>query len=107
MKALLSGWGCDVIAAESLSDALQRIGEHARLPDAIIADYRLREGATGIEVIQTLHAEFGRDIPALLITGDIAADHLRDVRESGYPQLHKPVSPAKLKKVLNSMFAAQ
>jgi CheY-like chemotaxis protein len=100
MKALLSGWGCDVIAADSLSDALQRIGEHARLPDAIIVDYRLRDGATGIEVIQTLHTEFGRDIPALLITGDIAADHLRDVRESGYPQLHKPVSPAKLKKVL-------
>jgi hypothetical protein len=31
---------------------------------------------------------------------------LRDVRESGYPQLHKPVSPAKLKKALYSMFAA-
>jgi hypothetical protein len=53
-----------------------------------------------------LHAEFGRNIPALLITGDIAADHLRDVRESGYPQLHKPVSPTKLKKALYSMFAA-
>ena len=106
MKALLGGWGCDVIAADSLPDALERIGEHARLPDAIIADYRLREGATGIEVIRTLHAEFGRNIPALLITGDIAADHLRDVRESGYPQLHKPVSPAKLKKALYSMFAA-
>ncbi len=107
MKALLSGWGCDVIAADSLGDALQRIGEHARRPDAIIADYRLREGATGIEVIQTLHTEFGRDIPALLITGDTAADRLREVRESGYPQLHKPVPAAKLREVLNSMFAVR
>jgi signal transduction histidine kinase len=106
MKALLSGWGCDVIAADSLSDALQRIGEHARRPDAIIADYRLREGANGIEVIQALHAEFGSDIPALLITGDTGADRLREVRASGYPQLHKPVPPAKLRAVLTSMLAA-
>jgi len=105
MRALLTGWGCEVLAADSLADALQRIGEHARRPDMIIADYRLREGATGVDVIKELHAEFGRDIPALLITGDTGADRLRDVRESGYPQLHKPVPPAKLRDVLNSIFA--
>ncbi len=106
MKALLGCWGCDVVAADSLSDALARIGEHARRPDAIIADYRLREGANGVEVIQALHTEFGRDIPALLITGDTAPDRLREMHESGYAQLHKPVPPAKLRKVLNSMLAA-
>ena len=105
MRALLTGWGCDVLAADSLADALQRIGKHARRPDMIIADYRLREGATGVDVIKELQAEFGRDIPALLITGDTGVDRLRDVRESGYPQLHKPVPPAKLRDALNAVFA--
>jgi signal transduction histidine kinase/ActR/RegA family two-component response regulator len=104
MKALLSGWGCDVIAAESLSDALVGIAEHARKPEAIIADYRLREGATGVEIIQSLHAEFGSDIPAILVTGDISADSMIDVRESGYAQLHKPVPAATLRAALNAMF---
>jgi CheY-like chemotaxis protein/anti-sigma regulatory factor (Ser/Thr protein kinase) len=104
MKALLSGWGCDVIAAESLSEALAGIAEHARKPQAIIADYRLREGATGVEVIQSLHDEFGRDIPAILVTGDISADSMIDVRESGYAQLHKPVPAATLRAALNAMF---
>jgi signal transduction histidine kinase len=104
MKALLSGWGCDVVAAESLADAFRHIGQHAVKPDAIIADYRLREGATGIEAIQSLHNEFGRDIPAVLITGDIAADRMREARESGYAQLHKPVPAATLRAALNGMF---
>jgi signal transduction histidine kinase len=104
MKALLSGWGCDVIVADSLSEAVERIGEHALKPNAIIADYRLREGATGIEAIQSLHNEFGRDIPAVLITGDISPDRIRESQERGYRQLHKPVPAAILRAALNSIF---
>ena len=106
MRTLLGGWGCDVIAADSLSDALERIQARARRPDLIIADYRLRDGATGVEVIEKVQAAFGRDIPALLVTGDTGADRLRAVRESGYQQMHKPVSPAKLREVLHAMLAA-
>jgi signal transduction histidine kinase len=103
MKALLTGWGCEVIAADSLADALERIADHAVKPNAIIADYRLREGATGIEVIHSVHKEYGSDIPAVLVTGDTAAERLRQARESGFPQLHKPVPAATLRATLNSM----
>ena len=103
MKALLTGWGCEVIAADSLADALERIADHAVKPNAIIADYRLREGATGIEVIHSVHQEYGSDIPAVLVTGDTAAERLRQARESGFPQLHKPVPAATLRATLNSM----
>ena len=42
----------------------------------------------------------GRSVPALLITGDIGIDRLRDVDTSGYGVLHKPVKPARLRAFL-------
>src|SRR5690606_7274433 len=54
-------------------------------PDAIIADYRLRDGRTGIQTIERVQRERGRTIPALIVTGDTAVDRLRVVKASGYP----------------------
>jgi len=45
-------------------------------------------------------------MPCLLITGDIEAERLRAVRESGYTVLHKPVQPAKLRAVMRGMVKA-
>ncbi len=105
MTSLLTGWGCQVIAADSLREALGRIKRLAAMPHAIIADYRLREGETGIEVIRSLQRTLGTHIPAMLITGDTATERLREVQESGIPQLHKPVAPAALRASLAAMFA--
>ena len=77
--------------------------EQARSPDAIIADYRLRADATGIEAIRSLHAKLGAEIPAVLITGDTAPERLREAKESGFLLLHKPVPPAKLRSLLSFM----
>ena len=43
--------------------------------------------------MQTL---FNDELPIILITGDTAADRLRDARASGHVLLHKPVSPQAL-----------
>jgi hypothetical protein len=40
------------------------------------------------------------DVPALLVTGDTAAEHLREAHSSGLPLLHKPVSADKLMKTM-------
>jgi len=47
-------------------------------------------------VIEALRAAMGRDLPALLITGDTAPERLREAVGSGLPLLHKPVSPSRL-----------
>jgi hypothetical protein len=39
----------------------------------------------------------------VLITGDIAADRLKIVQESGFPVLHKPVPPSRLRAVISSL----
>lgn len=97
---LLELWGYDVITAADKEEAITLIRQHERAPDGIIADYRLRENHTGVEAIHAIHTEYNSDIPALIITGDIEADRLREVNDSGFQMLHKPVAPAKLRAFL-------
>ncbi len=99
MTALLGNWGHEVVVVGSLAEALQAT---ERAPDAIIADYRLREEHTGIEAIQKIHAAWGSDIPALIVTGDTAPERLREAQASGFAFMHKPVNAAKLRAFLRS-----
>jgi CheY-like chemotaxis protein len=74
-----------------------------RPPDLVIVDYRLRQNASGIETIGKLHQRIGKRVPALVITGDTAPDRLREAQESGYPLLHKPVLPARLRSAMRQL----
>ncbi|MBU1425670.1 MAG: response regulator [Gammaproteobacteria bacterium] len=94
MLHLLRDWGCECEAAESIEEALALV--QLNVPDVIVSDYRLREQRTGVEAIAALRKLIGRDIPALLITGDTAPTRLREAQASGIPLLHKPVSPGML-----------
>ena len=102
-QSLLSVWGCDVITAADKNEAMAQLRQQNRSPDGIIADYRLRENDTGIEVIHAIHAEYDDNIPALIVTGDIAVENLREVNNSGFQVLHKPVPPAKLRSFLRNI----
>jgi CheY-like chemotaxis protein len=73
----------------------------------LIVDYRLRRGASGIEVVGGLRSLAGTAIPVLVITGDTAPDRLREAQESGYPLLHKPVKPARLRGVMRQLLPSR
>ena len=100
MQNLLQQWGYEVICAGDKEEALSLLRQQDRLPDGIIADYRLRKYKTGIEVIQAIHSEYDKHIPALIVTGDTSVDELREVNSSGFQVLHKPVAPLKLRAFL-------
>lgn len=94
MAQLLRSWGCTVAAAGSISEALELAKVQA--PDLIVSDYRLRGNQTGAEAIAALRSLLGKDVPALMITGDTAPDRLREALASDVPLLHKPVVPDQL-----------
>ncbi len=96
-QLLLESWGCRVIAVASEEEAVQALRRLRVIPHGIIADYRLRQQRTGIQAIQRLHRDIQADIPALIITGDVAAERLREVSRSGFRVLHKPVPPMQLR----------
>ncbi|MGE8187520.1 ATP-binding response regulator [Pseudomonas sp. NPDC086278] len=101
MYLLLKGWGCECFTVETLDQAKQ-LG--TQTPDAIICDYRLREGFSGGDVIRLLRDYYEHDVPALLVTGDTAPERLREATATGIPLLYKPLSPLLLRKTLVGLF---
>jgi CheY-like chemotaxis protein len=110
-RGLLEQWRCAVVTAVSARDAVEKLSASPRAPDAVICDYRLRGGENGLQVIETLRAEFNADIPALLVTGDTGPERLRDLegrlREpaSGIRVLHKPLQEHELRGALAEVLA--
>ncbi len=93
---LLTNWGCLVLAVGSAEEAIVALADYEYPPDAILADYRLRGHNTGTEAIAAIRALYGSEIPALIITGDTAADRLKEANSTSFPLLHKPFEPAQL-----------
>lgn len=103
MQSLLESWGCKCITAMDSGDALQSID--GRTPDFIIADLRLRGSRNGIDAIRDLRAQLGEGVPAVLISGDTAAEQLRKVSAAGLTMMHKPLKAVRLRALLNHEFA--
>jgi len=97
MNEIMAAWGCEVTTALSGAEAHERLGEGGPPPELVIADFSLREGESGIDVIAELREKLGTQVPAILITGDTSADRLREADQAGLPILHKPARPGKLR----------
>jgi two-component system, sensor histidine kinase len=103
MQALLGRWRCEVVVAESCDEMLKKLVSVQRMPDLIVADYRLKEGENGIDVVARLREEFNAQVPALLITGDTGIEQLREAEESGLHVLHKPLNPSRLRALIANL----
>ena len=103
MQSLLASWGCAVTAASNMDALVDALNRETSPPRMIISDFRLDGSSNGVEVIRSLRAWKGREIPAVLITGDTAPETLRLAQSEGLPLLHKPVRPARLRALLNRL----
>ena len=101
MRALLEEWGYEVVAAMSSEEAVGTLLDLGRQPQAIVADYRLRDERTGVEAIRDVFGVCGVRVPAIVLTGDTSPERIREAQMSGYDLLHKPVSPNQLKDLLS------
>lgn len=100
MKGLLTRWGSQVTTASSPDELMEKLISSEQKFELLIIDYRLQENISGIEVARNLQANLGYPIAVLIITGDTGPERLREADASGYPLLHKPVEPAKLRSTL-------
>lgn len=99
MRQNLEEWGCIIKEAESIEHALAVLGNDCAI-DIIITDYRLRENKNGIEAIHAIYAACGKEIPAIILTGDTDPKHLCE-EAKGFSVLYKPVSSAKLRSLMS------
>jgi len=104
-QSLLSKWGCEVVIAESLDDAVVELNRREITPDMVLSDLRLRDDKTGIEAIDAIRNRFGESIPGILITGDTEPEQIKHAKQSGYELLQKPVRPAHLRSVIHHHFS--
>ncbi len=104
LSTLLQHWGHRVIQGADAQEALAA-WEKASQPrlDAAVVDLRLREGHTGLEAIALLRNRLGGQLPALVITGDIAPQRLQALNDAAQPWLPKPLMPMRLRSWLSSL----
>ena len=105
MGLLLESWGCRTVAGSTVEDIEAQLNAQHITPDALIVDYRLADAMTGIQVVEHLRATFGRELPALIITGTANPTQLQN-RAAGIPFAIKPVAPGKLRAFLSQALHA-
>ena len=76
------------------------------VPDVIIADYNLPGELTGAEVIARLRGTLRREIPAIILTGDISSDTLRKIADADCVYLSKPADAETLIQQVKTFLAA-
>jgi signal transduction histidine kinase len=103
VTALLAVHGveCTHVMDESQARLSLHEAEASGAPfEALICDYRLAEGADGLDAAMRLRAQADSALPVLLITGETSPQRLQRVRESGVPVLFKPATEAVLVQAL-------
>lgn len=104
-RDLLNSWHCAVITAASMEEAVAETADED--VDIIIADYRLGNGSTGLDVIEALNKQNekngNRKSKVVIITGDVNPSNVSSLRECDYPILNKPVIPITLRSTLHKL----
>ena len=96
LRLLLQEWGYEVMTAADAAQAEQAVGMLEGRVDLVLTDLHLGPGPGGVAVIASVRRLCGRDVPAILVTGDAAPEQVQDVALSGDPVLFKPVQPRRL-----------
>lgn len=97
MEGFISAWGCSVITAFSIEDAIKKSKGLSAIPNLIISDYSLTENITGLDAISTIRREFDQKIPAFLMTANTDREKINEVHNEGFTLLSKPVQPMLIK----------
>jgi two-component system CheB/CheR fusion protein len=103
LELLLKDEGHHAATAHDGIAALEWVRRGNVRPDLILADYNLPNGMTGVEAAAKLRKAVHREIPVVILTGDISTATLRDIASYDCVQLNKPVKLAELTQVIQDL----
>ena len=92
LRAMFQEWGYATLIAGSTEQALDRLRGQDRVPDIVVADYRLREGRVGTEAILKIRELVGQPVPGIILTGEAGFEFQKDAAAHGLGVAHKPVT---------------
>jgi two-component system, sensor histidine kinase len=105
-RLLLKSEGYVVSAAESLTDALERVREMMQV-DLILTDYHLPDGESGLDVIAAIRAKLAKPLKAVLITGDTSSAVAEIRRDPLLRVASKPIRAEDLLQILTELANAE
>jgi signal transduction histidine kinase len=106
LAGLLRSWGCEVLATADATASLAQL-RAGFVPDALVVDLRLPDGASGIDALRDVRALLGDEVPAVMVTGDAGSAHMRLAQDAGLTVMVKPVRPVQLRAFLGQVFARE
>ncbi|RYG98801.1 MAG: response regulator [Alphaproteobacteria bacterium] len=80
-----------VVTARDGIEAMRVVRDDGFVPDLILADYNLPLRIDGLVVIENIRATVDRQMPALILSGDISTRAMRKYVQLRIPYLNKPV----------------
>ena len=105
LELFLKEEGYDAATAVDGPAALELAARRTIRPDLVLADYNLPNGMNGIQVCQKLRQELSRQIPFIILTGDISTEALRDIALHDCVQFNKPVKLRELTHAIEKLLA--
>jgi two-component system CheB/CheR fusion protein len=72
-------------------------------PDLILSGYKLPGGLNGLQLSTKLREKLHREVPVVILTGDISTGTLRDIAQHDCTHLNKPVKLPELSQLLQSV----
>ncbi len=93
---LLKTRGVDATIVATAKDALTLVREQGLRPDLLLCDYNLRGSPDGVETVRHLRATLGRNVPAVVMTGDTRTQTVNSISAQGVSVLIKPFSAEEL-----------
>lgn len=102
MALLLESWGCKVLTATTMEQAIAQAKALYARDDfnsnetLLISDYYLSPDYNGCDVITQVQNILGTT-PTMLVTGETDSDQLEAIRKMGHSVFRKPLKPAILR----------
>ena len=99
----LMSMGCLIEASLSGEDAAHALQQHDRVPDALLCDYRLGRGATGLDAASAICAALGKTIPLIVMSAEDSESIKREVLNAGAVFFSKPLDLDRLRAFLGGI----
>jgi PAS domain S-box-containing protein len=95
--------GISAVGVATTSDAAALIEHEGLRPDLILCDYNLPGPMDGVASIKSLRAALARNLPAIVMTGDIREKTMEVVAAHGLSVLVKPFPTEELIRLMNRL----
>jgi len=103
LAAVLSEEGYRTSTAPDGLTAVDMVARGMAHPDLLLADFNLPNGMNGLQATTKIRETLRRDVPVVVLTGDISTGTLRDIALKQFVKLNKPVKPDDLLKAIKEL----